>query len=230
MTTTYHTPIATGAAANASTFNTPFSQLDSRLVQIDNAVDTDGTLKAGAVGATAVLADNVVTNAKIADTTIAGGKLANGTITATQIADTTITGGKLVNATITGTQIANTTIENGKIANTTITDAKLAYPVRVAWATIRIGSALSSVSAHSVADTEWDLGIATGNMAIVNRVDAQNSPGIVWDVWVLGDKHVVLRATNVTAGTVNINAATDVLVAVVDLAGGLTETTESIVT
>jgi len=197
MTEIYHTPVATGAAANAATFNTPYSQLDSRLVQIDNAVDTDGTLKAGAVDGTAVLADNVVTNAKIADTTITAGKLVNGTITATQIADTTIT------------------------------DAKLAKPVRIAWGTVRIGSGVASVAAHATSDTEWDFGVASGNMAIVNRVDAQNSPGITWDAWLLSDKHVIIRATNVTANTVNIHADTDLLVGILDLVGSLSETTES---
>jgi len=217
MTTTYHTPVATGAAANAATFNTPYSQLDSRLVQIDNAVDTDGTLKAGAVDGTAVLADNVVTNAKIADTTITAGKLVSGTITATQIADTTITAGKLVNGTITATQIADTTI----------TDAKLAKPVRIAWGTVRIGSGVASVAAHATSDTEWDFGVASGNMVIVNRVDAQNSPGITWDAWMLSDKHVIIRATNATANTVNIHADTDLLVGILDLVGSLSETTES---
>ena len=197
MTTTYHTPVATGAAANAATFNTPYSQLDSRLVQIDNAVDTDGTLKAGAVDGTAVLADSIVTNAKIADTTITAGKLVSGTITATQIADTTIT------------------------------DAKLAKPVRIAWGTVRIGSAVASVAAHTTSDTEWDFSVASGNMVIVNRVDAQNSPGITWDAWLLSDKHVIIRATNVTANTVNIHADTDLLVGILDLAGSLSETTES---
>lgn len=187
MTTTYHTPISTGAAANAATFNTPFSQLDSRLVQIDTAIDTDGSLKTGAVDVTAVISDGVVTNDKL----------------------------------------ENLTITAAKIENATITDAKLAYPVRVAWATVRIGSAISSVSAHSVSDTEWDFGASSGNMVMINRVDAQNSPGIVWDAWLLGDKNVIIRATNVTANTVNINAATDLLIAIVDLGGGLDETTES---
>lgn len=189
MTSNYHTPISTGAAANAATFNTPFSQLDSRLVQIATVVDTDGTLKTGAVDIAAVITDGVVATAKLADLAVTA----------------------------------------AKIDNATITDAKLAYPVRVAWATVRIGSAISSVSAHTTSDTEWDFGLSayTQVFALVNRTDTYNTAGIVWDAWVLSDKHVIIRATNVTASTVNINAATDLTVAIVDFAGSLLETTES---
>lgn len=214
MTTTYHTPIATGAAANAATFNTPFSQLDSRLVQLDNAVDTDGSLRAGAVDDTGILVDNVVTNAKIADATIAGGKLENGTITATQIADTTITG--------------------GKVANATITDAKLAKPVRIAWAYITISDVLSSISAHSVSDTEWDLGLTEATyQVVVNRMEILGStnttPGVIWDGWIISPScNLLLRGTNVTANTVNVAAPTNLWVGIYDVIGSLGETTESL--
>lgn len=167
MTTTYHTPISTGAAANAATFNTPFSQLDSRLVQLDNAMDTDGTLKAGAVDNTAVLADDIVT------------------------------------------------------------DAKMEYPVRLAHFGINIGSVLSSVSAHTTSDTEWDVGLTSGNFAFVSRAEPYTTAGIVWDAWVQSDYNITVRATNVTASTVNINAATIIVVCVVDLQGGLAESSES---
>ena len=187
MTSNYHTPISTGAAANADTFNTPFSQLDSRLVQIATVLDTDGTLKANAVDIAAVITDGVVATAKLADLAVTAAKIDNGTIT----------------------------------------DAKLAYPVRIAWSTVRIGSAISSVPAHTTSDTEWDFGVSSGTFAFVNRTDTYNTPGIVWDAWVLSDKHVVIRATNVTASTVNINAATDITVAIVDLVGALGESTES---
>lgn len=170
MTTTYHTPIATGAAANAATFNTPFSQLDSRLVQIDNTVDTDGTIKAGGV-------DNT-----------------------------------------------------DAIANAIITDAKLSLPVRVAYFGINIGSVLSSVSAHTTSDTEWDAGLTSGNFAFVSRAEPHTASGIVWDAWVQADYNITVRATNVTAGTVSINAATIIVVGVVDLYGDLSESSESIVT
>lgn len=39
MTTNYHTAIADGAAANASTFNTPMSGLDSGITNLDARVD-----------------------------------------------------------------------------------------------------------------------------------------------------------------------------------------------
>lgn len=170
MTTTYHTPVATGAAANAATFNTPYSQLDSRLVQIDGTVDTDGTIKAGAVDF------------------------------------------------------------SDAIANAIITDVKLSKPVRLAYFGINIGSALSSVSAHTTSDTEWNIGLASGNFAFVSRAEPHTSPGIVWDAWMQSDYHITVRATNVTAGTVSIHAETIIVVAVVDLYGDLSESAESIVT
>lgn len=214
MTSTYHTPITTGAAANAATFNTPFSQLDSRLVQIDNAVDTDGSLRAGAVDDTGILVDSVVTSAKIANATITGAKLVTGTVTATQIADTTIT--------------------NGKIANATITDAKLAYPVRVAWAQVGIATQLASVSAHSTSDTVWDFGLAgntAANFVVVNRDEnTAVTPGIIWDAWIEpSTRNVIIRASNFTAGTVNIAEGTNLIVAVFDVRSDMAETTETFV-
>jgi hypothetical protein len=53
MTTTYHTAITTGAAANAATINTPLSSLDSALVaqdtRIDHIHDSTGHLTATAL-------------------------------------------------------------------------------------------------------------------------------------------------------------------------------------
>lgn len=40
MTTNHHTNIATGAAANASTFNNPLGQLDAAIDQVDDRIDT----------------------------------------------------------------------------------------------------------------------------------------------------------------------------------------------
>lgn len=39
MTTSYHTPVSTGAAANASTINNPLGQLDAALVAMDTRID-----------------------------------------------------------------------------------------------------------------------------------------------------------------------------------------------
>lgn len=41
MSTNYHTPIAEGADANASTFNSPLSELDSELTTLANTVPDD---------------------------------------------------------------------------------------------------------------------------------------------------------------------------------------------
>ena len=63
MSTTFHTAIASGAAANVATVNSPLGELDAKLAV---AHDSDGTLKANAVDAAAVLASGVVTWAKLA--------------------------------------------------------------------------------------------------------------------------------------------------------------------
>lgn len=170
MTTTYHTPITTGAAANAATFNTVYSQLDSRLVQIDNTVDTDGTIKAGAV-------DN-----------------------------------------------------SDAIANAIVTDVKLSKPIRLAYFGIAIGATVSSIAAHSTSTTTWNIGLTEGNFAMVSRAESYTTEGVVWDAWLTTEYYIKVRGTNVTASTVNLNALTVVIVAVLDLQGDLGESTESLVT
>jgi len=54
MTTTFHTAISTGAAANAATINAPLGQLDAKM---GVSLDADGTLKAGAVDVAAIFAN-----------------------------------------------------------------------------------------------------------------------------------------------------------------------------
>lgn len=179
MTTTYHNPIATGAAANAATFNTPFSQLDSRLVQLDTVMDTDGSLKTNAVDATVVLADNIITNIKL--------------------------------------------------VNGTIDDSKFLYPIRIAWA--GVGFDPGSLTAGGTYTVTYDLGASGGNLALINRYGTDTATvGLIFDAWMHPTSYYVyVRVTNATNGTLapgTINA----LVAVLDLAGGLTETTESVVT
>ncbi|HEY1015720.1 MAG TPA: hypothetical protein VGE07_23630 [Herpetosiphonaceae bacterium] len=51
MSTSYHTPITIGAAANASTFNTPMGQLDAAIGNLaGGAAVTDATLKEWTAG------------------------------------------------------------------------------------------------------------------------------------------------------------------------------------
>lgn len=119
MSTNNHTAITTGAAANASTINTPLGSLDAAIgdrstlttanasalangddivvairkvkTKLDVVSDTDGTLKSGAVDAAAVLADNVVTTAKILDANVTTAKVADSAITAAKVLDRTLT-------------------------------------------------------------------------------------------------------------------------------------------
>jgi lysophospholipase L1-like esterase len=99
MTIYNHTDIASGAAADASTFNGPLGQLDAAIgdltaltttdktsvkaalnevdlhadtvqTQVNVSLDPDGTLKAGAVDNSAAIANGVVSGAKIVDATI----------------------------------------------------------------------------------------------------------------------------------------------------------------
>lgn len=74
MSNIYYTPITPGAQANAGTMNAPLSELDAVL---NVSHDADGTLKAGAVDTTAVLADHIVTADKLA-AAVAGNGLSGG--------------------------------------------------------------------------------------------------------------------------------------------------------
>jgi hypothetical protein len=72
MTTTYHTAIATGAAANAATFNSPLGQLDDAIVDMHGGAGVNSdTLKewteSGAYELTSAMfdADNVITVATV---------------------------------------------------------------------------------------------------------------------------------------------------------------------
>jgi hypothetical protein len=99
MSTNNHTAISTGAAANAGTINGPLGTLDAAIgdisafddpslaVIIANALDTDGTLKAGAVDVAAVLADNVVSADKIADNVIGATYVAGTDLTLEDLSD-----------------------------------------------------------------------------------------------------------------------------------------------
>lgn len=81
MTTNYHTaiPSAPKQAANASTLNAPLAELDEAIglanAKISASLDTDGTLKAGAVDTAAALADGVVETAKLDDEAVTVAKL-----------------------------------------------------------------------------------------------------------------------------------------------------------
>lgn len=103
MSTNNHTAISNGATNDASTVNTPLGQLDAAMGDVstltttattltgaanelsakigaadslDASIDTDGTLKAGAVDNAGVLASDVVETAKIKDSNVTNDKLA----------------------------------------------------------------------------------------------------------------------------------------------------------
>ena len=77
-----------GAAGWGVTLNTLVDAIDTDLFV---AHDADGTLKAGAVDGAAVLASNVVTEAKILDNAVTTNKIADDAVTAAKIADDAVT-------------------------------------------------------------------------------------------------------------------------------------------
>lgn len=78
MSTNNHTAISNGAAGNSSIVNTPLGALDAAIGDIsafsetslsaiiDTVIDTDGSMKAGAVDVTTAIADGIVTDGKLA--------------------------------------------------------------------------------------------------------------------------------------------------------------------
>lgn len=90
---TFHTAIASGAAADHTTFNTPLAAIDAALAV---SHDADGTLKAGAVDAAAVLASGVVTTAKFAAGAVDTAALGAVSVTGPKIATTALAGDNIV--------------------------------------------------------------------------------------------------------------------------------------
>jgi len=127
----YATNMAAGAVDLASAVVT--GQLVAAKLA-DNAV-TQAKLASAIVDATK-LADDAVTSAKLAagavdnaalaDLAVSGGKIAAGAVTAAKIAAGTITANEIAAATITGAKIAAGTIAAGNIAAGAVTTAKLA--------------------------------------------------------------------------------------------------------
>lgn len=134
MSTTFHSDIAVGAAGNASTFNTPLDTLDAALSAV---LDPDATLKAGAVDTTAVLANGIVTDAKLA-TDAKIGSLAALTTTAktsVQAAINEINGKIAGGAPVTAAQLIAWT-EGGAYEMTSVVYSS-SYPTVIASATIK---------------------------------------------------------------------------------------------
>ena len=75
-----------------TTVNAAFDSIDTALFV---AHDADGTLKAGAVDGAAVLAANVVVEAKIADNAVTANKIADGAVTAGKIGVDAVTADKI---------------------------------------------------------------------------------------------------------------------------------------
>lgn len=93
MSTTFHTAVANGAAANAATFNTPLGTLDAAIAV---SHDADGTLKAGAVDVAGVLGTGVVTTSKHAAGGVDTAALGAASVTGPKIATTALAGDNIV--------------------------------------------------------------------------------------------------------------------------------------
>lgn len=161
MSETFHTNIISGAAANALTFNTPLEELDAALAVVLDPVDS--TLKAGAVDVAAVLADNVVTAAKIA-AAVAGDGLSGG-------------GGTALSVNVDGTTIETNAdalrvkalgIGTSHLAAGAVTTAKIAADAVTA----------TEIATGAVGTTEIAAAAVTGPKIATNALAGDN---IVWD-------------------------------------------------
>jgi hypothetical protein len=109
---------------------------------------------------TAMLADGVVTAAKIVANTITAGQIAANTITAGQIAANTITASQIASGTITATQISAGTITATEIAATTITGAKLVAGTITA----------TQIASGTITATQIAAGTITGNKLVAGTI------------------------------------------------------------
>lgn len=140
---TNYTPVADGEQATADLFNNVFDQFDDAigdrttlttteqdslvgaLNEVSDTVGTrlnpDGTLKAGAVDATSVIADGIITSAKIG----------SGQIQTTNIGADAVTASKILDGNVTSSKIPTGAISTAKIADDQVTNAKMGTDVKV---------------------------------------------------------------------------------------------------
>jgi predicted peroxiredoxin len=123
MSTNHHTPIISGAAANAATINAPLGQLDAK---ISVALDTDGTLRADAVDLAAVIKDGIVITAKLAADAVTTAKILDANVTAAKLAADAVTTAKILDANVTAAKLAADAVTTVKILDANVTAAKLA--------------------------------------------------------------------------------------------------------
>ena len=88
--------------------------------------DKLGQLASKHTVSTALIDNNAVTSAKIADGTIATADLANSSVTTAKIADGAVTSDKILDGTIATADLANSSVTTAKIANLNVTEGKIA--------------------------------------------------------------------------------------------------------
>ena len=131
MTTNYHTPITTGAAANSAIINAPLGELDAAISGISGGGDT---VKVSAADTTADELDAKIAAGTAITLTILnpGGdedlevKVSDGGITATQLASDAVTTAKILDANVTAAKLATDSVTTAKIADDNVTTAKIA--------------------------------------------------------------------------------------------------------
>lgn len=148
--------------------------INSLLAHADVSLDTDGTLKAGAVDATAVIADGIITGPKLAALSISASNIVAGTITAAQIATDTIVGANIAPGAITSSELGVVSVGTTAIINAAVTADKIAAAVAGDGLTGGAGSALAvSVDNTSIEINADALRVKTGG--IVSAMIAGNT-------------------------------------------------------
>jgi hypothetical protein len=90
-----------------------------------NGLSSGDNFVAGAIG-TIILANNSVTNDKIAGSAVITAKIADSAVTTVKIADANVTTAKIADSNVTTAKIADSNVTEGKLADGAVTSAKIA--------------------------------------------------------------------------------------------------------
>ena len=119
---------------------------------------------------TAQLAENAVTNLKIASSAVDTSELANGAVTSTKLDDNAVSVGKIVNGAVNTSKLADDAVTTVKIADSNVTTAKIADD----------NITLAKMAANSVGTNAIiDLSVTTDQLAVSSVSSAKIQIGAV---------------------------------------------------
>ena len=172
--------------------------------------------------ATAMIADNAVTTAKITDANVTTAKLADNAVTTAKITDANVTTAKIADDAVTGAKIpddaidsehyADGSIDTAHIANDAVTGDKLANSITIAEnltvtgnLTVSGDTVTANVGTLDVEDKNITVNKSSGDssstadgagITIQDAVDADNDASLTWNA--AGDKFVFSHPVDVT--------------------------------